>query len=95
MTSFLEDPPDLDDISFWRGDVQLSNAFLKPSACNGVMQRLRLPFRVIQASVHELRVKIPFTTLTSSPCVVDANHVQLLLHVESPFDPLFPGVFTD
>lgn len=44
-------------------------------------QELRLPFRLVNGHIHELRIHVPWTKLTSEPVVVTINTIECVLRL--------------
>ncbi|TSK20268.1 Vacuolar protein sorting-associated protein 13B [Bagarius yarrelli] len=71
-------PSDL-QLSLWGGDVVLSKLDLKLDVLE---QELKLPFTFLSGHIHELRIHVPWTKLTSEPVVVTINTMECILKLK-------------
>ncbi|KAL3248419.1 hypothetical protein MRX96_056494 [Rhipicephalus microplus] len=65
-------------LSLWGGDAVFSNLDLRLEALE---QELRLPFRLVNGHIHELRIHVPWTKLTSEPVVITVNTIECVLRL--------------
>ncbi|CAN7944242.1 unnamed protein product, partial [Ixodes hexagonus] len=70
--------PEDSQLSLWGGDAVFSNLDLRLEALE---QELRLPFRLVNGHIHELRIHVPWTKLTSEPVVVTVNTIECVLRL--------------
>ncbi|EEC09550.1 vacuolar protein-sorting protein, putative [Ixodes scapularis] len=70
--------PEDSQLSLWGGDAVFSNLDLRLEALE---QELRLPFRLVNGHIHELRIHVPWTKLTSEPVVVTINTIECVLRL--------------
>lgn len=68
-------PSDL-QLSLWGGDVVLSKLDLRLDVLE---QELKLPFTFLSGHIHELRIHVPWTKLSSEPVVVTINTMECIL----------------
>ncbi|XP_067217864.1 intermembrane lipid transfer protein VPS13B-like isoform X4 [Chanodichthys erythropterus] len=68
-------PSDL-QLSLWGGDVVLSKLDLRLDVLE---QELKLPFMFLSGHIHELRIHVPWTKLTSEPVVITINTMECIL----------------
>ncbi|XP_017308310.2 intermembrane lipid transfer protein VPS13B isoform X5 [Ictalurus punctatus] len=71
-------PSDL-QLSLWGGDVVLSKLDLKLDVLE---QELKLPFTFLSGHIHELRIHVPWTKLSSEPVVVTINTMECILKLK-------------
>lgn len=65
-------------LSLWGGDVTLHKLDLRLDA---VERAIQLPITVKSGHVHELRIHVPWTKLTSEPVVITINTMECVLKV--------------
>ncbi|KAL1428086.1 hypothetical protein MTO96_016980 [Rhipicephalus appendiculatus] len=70
--------PEDSQLSLWGGDAVFSNLDLRLEALE---QELRLPFRLVNGHIHELRIHVPWTKLTSEPVVITVNTIECVLRL--------------
>ncbi|XP_077522225.1 vacuolar protein sorting 13B isoform X1 [Amblyomma americanum] len=70
--------PEDSQLSLWGGDAVFSNLDLRLEALE---QELRLPFRLVNGHIHELRIHVPWTKLTSEPVVITINTIECVLRL--------------
>ncbi|XP_051575064.1 intermembrane lipid transfer protein VPS13B-like isoform X3 [Myxocyprinus asiaticus] len=68
-------PSDL-QLSLWGGDVVLSKLDLRLDVLE---QELKLPFTFLSGHIHELRIHVPWTKLSSEPVVITINTMECIL----------------
>ncbi|XP_039544806.1 vacuolar protein sorting-associated protein 13B-like isoform X5 [Pimephales promelas] len=68
-------PSDL-QLSLWGGDVVLSKLDLRLDVLE---QELKLPFMFLSGHIHELRIHVPWTKLSSEPVVITINTMECIL----------------
>ncbi|XP_060756090.1 intermembrane lipid transfer protein VPS13B-like isoform X4 [Neoarius graeffei] len=71
-------PSDL-QLSLWGGDVVLSKLDLKLDVLE---QELKLPFTFLSGHIHELRIHVPWTKLSSEPVVITINTMECILKLK-------------
>jgi hypothetical protein len=71
LSAFISNLPEL-KLSVWNGNVVLSNLQIKPNAFAGL-----LPFTIVGGYIAELRITIPWASLTSNPVQVWLKRVDL------------------
>lgn len=47
-----------------------------------VMQELKLPFTFLSGHIHELRIHVPWTKLSSEPVVITINTMECILKLK-------------
>jgi len=62
-------------VAVWQGDIILNNVHLNPES----LLRFQLPFILSVGIISELRIKIPWTRLSSSPIEITLNGLYVLL----------------
>lgn len=73
--------PEDSQLSLWGGDAVFSNLDLRLEALE---RELRLPFRLVNGHIHELRIHVPWTKLTSEPVVITINTIECVLRLGEP-----------
>ncbi|CAD5116322.1 DgyrCDS5226 [Dimorphilus gyrociliatus] len=73
-------------LSLWGGDVTLHKLDLRLDA---VERAIQLPITVKSGHVHELRIHVPWTKLTSEPVVITINTMECVL--KKSVEELPPG----
>lgn len=68
-------PSDL-QLSLWGGDVVLSKLDLRLDVLE---QELKLPFTFLSGHIHELRIHVPWTKLSSEAVVITINTMECIL----------------
>ena len=68
------------NLSVFRGDINLKNLKVKSDA----LTQLGIPYKVVDGFVGKLHVKIPWTSLTSSPLKVTLSDVMVRLKARPP-----------
>uniref|UniRef100_A0A8B9JT32 Vacuolar protein sorting 13 homolog B n=1 Tax=Astyanax mexicanus TaxID=7994 RepID=A0A8B9JT32_ASTMX len=71
-------PSDL-QLSLWGGDVVLSKLDLKLDVLE---QELKLPFTFLSGHIHELRIHVPWTKLSSEAVVITINTMECILKLK-------------
>lgn len=59
-------------MSLWGGDAVFSNLDLRLEVLE---EELALPFSFVNGHIHELRIHVPWTKLTSEPIVITINTI--------------------
>lgn len=78
LSAFIANLPEL-KLSVWSGQVVLSNLQIKPNAFVGL-----LPFTIVGGYIAELRITIPWSSLTSTPVQVWLKRVDLNVSFGAP-----------
>ncbi len=81
LSAFIANLPEL-KLSVWSGQVVLSNLQIKPNAFAGL-----LPFTIVGGYIAELRITIPWSSLTSTPVQVWLKRVDLNVSFGAPAEP--------
>lgn len=71
LSGFIRNLPDL-KLSMWQGNVVLTNLQIREGAFSDM-----LPFQVVGGYIQELRITIPWSSLTSSPVQVWLKRVDI------------------
>lgn len=74
--------PEQLNLSVFSGEIQLTNLRLKKEA----LQNLGLPFKISAGHLGKLFMKIPWTSLATSPLQVEVENVYGLISPQSPTD---------
>jgi vacuolar protein sorting-associated protein 13B len=59
-------------MSVWKGDAEFQNLNLNLDVVN---KELNLPVELISGHIHELKITVPWTSVTSEPIVVNVNTI--------------------
>lgn len=68
--------PEDSQLSLWGGDAVFNNLDLR---LDELEQELNIPFSLINGHIHELRIHVPWTKLTSEPVVITVNTIECVL----------------
>nr|XP_045624119.1 vacuolar protein sorting-associated protein 13B-like [Procambarus clarkii] len=71
--------PEDSQVSLWGGDAVFNNLDLRLDVLE---QELRLPFSFVNGHIHELRIHVPWTKLTSEPIVITINTIECILKLK-------------
>ncbi|XP_050696701.1 intermembrane lipid transfer protein VPS13B-like isoform X2 [Eriocheir sinensis] len=71
--------PEDSQVSLWGGDAVFNNLDLRLEVLE---QELRLPFSFVNGHIHELRIHVPWTKLTSEPIVITINTIECILKLK-------------
>lgn len=72
--------PEDSQLSLWGGEAVFNNLDLKLD----VLEReLNLPFTFVNGHIHELRINVPWTKLTSEPVVITINTIECILKLKT------------
>ena len=59
-------------VSLWGGDAVFNNLDLRLEVLE---EELALPFSFVNGHIHELRIHVPWTKLTSEPIIITINTI--------------------
>ncbi|KAK4291913.1 hypothetical protein Pmani_035289 [Petrolisthes manimaculis] len=71
--------PEDSQVSLWGGDAVFNNLDLRLDVLE---QELRLPFSFVNGHIHELRIHVPWTKLTSEPIIITINTIECILKLK-------------
>ncbi|KAK7075977.1 Vacuolar protein sorting-associated protein 13B [Halocaridina rubra] len=71
--------PEDSQVSLWGGDAVFNNLDLRLDVLE---QELKLPFSFVNGHIHELRIHVPWTKLTSEPIVITINTIECILKLK-------------
>ncbi|OQV25257.1 Vacuolar protein sorting-associated protein 13B [Hypsibius exemplaris] len=74
-------------LSLWKGEAVLNNLDLRLDA---IEHDLGLPFTFVSGNIQELRIKVPWTRLTTEPVVISVNTMECVVQLTSPTRPDTP-----
>uniref|UniRef100_A0A2R5L9N5 Putative vacuolar protein-sorting protein n=1 Tax=Ornithodoros turicata TaxID=34597 RepID=A0A2R5L9N5_9ACAR len=70
--------PEDSQLSLWGGDAVFNNLDLRLDVLE---QELNIPFSLVNGHIHELRIHVPWTKLTSEPVVITVNTIECVLRL--------------
>ncbi|XP_076064236.1 vacuolar protein sorting 13B isoform X2 [Oratosquilla oratoria] len=71
--------PEDSQVSLWGGDAVFNNLDLRLDVLE---QELTLPFSFVNGHIHELRIHVPWTKLTSEPIIITINTIECILKLK-------------
>lgn len=71
--------PEDSQVSLWGGDAVFNNLDLRLEVLE---KELNLPFSFVNGHIHELRIHVPWTKLTSEPIVITINTIECILKLK-------------
>ena len=74
-------------LSLWKGEAVLNNLDLRLDA---IEHDLGLPFTFVSGNIQELRIKVPWTRLTTEPVVIAVNTMECVMQLSSATRPETP-----
>lgn len=71
-------------VSFWQGGATFNNVNLNLEALEA---ELNLPaVTLVSGHIHELKINVPWTKITSEPITVHVNTIEIVLKLKGPND---------